>query len=280
MTALPPNFQFSQSNLSDFTNCARRFQLKYLDKLRWPAIESEPVQEAEMLAQQGTDFHRLVQQHLAGLAVDVLEATLPADNLDLAQWWQNYLNHRPDELSYSQIYSELPLSTPLRGYRLFARFDVLVVADDGSLTILDWKTSRHRPPRPALEQRMQSRVYLYVLSKAGVAFNNGQPIDPSTIKMVYWYPHFPDEPEVFAYSQKLQQRDEDFLSETMERIKHTAQTNDFPQVDDTKLCAYCVYRSLCDRGQQAGSLPLVEEALPDTLNLALPDWDQIAEIQF
>ena len=127
MTMLPPHFQFSQSNLNDFASCARRFQLKHLDKLRWPAIESEPVQEAEMLAQQGTDFHRLVHQHLAGLTVDVLEATLPSDNLDLAQWWQNYLDHRPQALSQARIYPELPLSTPLRGYRLLARFDVLAV---------------------------------------------------------------------------------------------------------------------------------------------------------
>ena len=32
----------SQSSLQDYVDCARRFQLRYLDRLSYPAIESEP----------------------------------------------------------------------------------------------------------------------------------------------------------------------------------------------------------------------------------------------
>ncbi len=278
--SLPREFQFSQSSLQDFETCPRRFKLRYLDKLRWPAIESEPVQEAELLARLGADFHRLVHQHLVGVDVDTLTATLESADADLQNWWHNYLTHRPADLSDAQIYPELPLSTPLRNYRLFARFDTLAVGADGSFLIIDWKTSRRKPPRAALERRMQTRVYPFVLAAAGTAFNRGRSIDPATIKMVYWYPQFPDEPEVFEHSTKLRQRDEQFLSELIERIKHSAGQNDFPLVEDSKPCKYCVYRSLCDRGHQAGSLETLDEDLEEALDVSALDWDPIAEIQF
>jgi len=277
---LPNDFQFSQSSLQDFETCARRFELRYLDKLRWPAIEAEPVQEAERLARLGTDFHRLVQQHLVGLDVDTLTATLDDSEAELQSWWQNYLNHRPKALDEAQIYPELTLSTPLQGYRLLARFDVLAIQKDGTFLIIDWKTSHKKPSRQALGQRMQSRIYPYVLATAGVAFNGGQPIKPTAINMLYWYPQFPDEPELFKYNRKKLKQDEQFLSELIERVKDAAQHNNFPLVENQKPCATCVYRSLCDRGIGAGLFEPLDKDLEDTLEVSALAWDQIAEIQF
>ena len=74
--SLPDDFQFSQSSLQDFETCARRFQLRYLRQLSWPAVESEPIQEAERLAQLGADFHRLVHQHLVGIDEETLTASI------------------------------------------------------------------------------------------------------------------------------------------------------------------------------------------------------------
>ena len=56
------DFQFSQASLQDFQDCRRRFYLKYVEKLGWPAIEAEPALLNEELMQQGADFHRLVHQ--------------------------------------------------------------------------------------------------------------------------------------------------------------------------------------------------------------------------
>ena len=132
---LPTEFQFSQASLQDFVTCARRFKLRYLDELRWPAVETEPVAEAERLARLGTDFHRVVHQHLVGLDVDTLTATLALAEPDLKSWWHNYLAYRPPELTGARLYPELSLSTPLQGYRLLARFDVLAVMICYGLTL-------------------------------------------------------------------------------------------------------------------------------------------------
>jgi RecB family exonuclease len=279
--SLPNGFQFSQSSLQDFEVCPRRFKLRYLDRLRWPAIESEPIEEAERLSKLGQDFHRLVYQHLLGpLDADILTASLERAEADLRHWWQNYLQYRPTALKNARTYPELTLSTPLRGYRLIARFDVLAVQPDGTFLILDWKTTRRQPARADLERRIQTRVYPYVLAAAGTALNNGHPINPAAIQMIYWYPHFPDQPELFSYSPELFRRDEQGLSELIERIIHASQRNHFPLVEDSKPCAYCVYRSHCDRGIKAGPLVALPEETPIEIDLSSLAWDQIAEIQF
>ncbi len=130
---------------------------------------------------------------------------------------------------------------------------------------------------------MQTRVYPWLLAQAGAALNGGNAIPPEAISMLYWYPEFPAEPELFAYSQQLFQRDDLALNDLLDRIEHAAGRDDFPLTDDTGRCRFCVYRSLCERGSSAGPLPELddepESAGDDDLDFAL-DWDQIAAIQF
>lgn len=277
---LPAHFQFSQSSLEDFVTCPRRFKLRYLQRLSWPGIETEPIHEAERLAQLGADFHRLVQQHLVGLAEDTLTRSLAEAEAELKTWWRNYLDHGPVALDNAQTYPELALSAPLRGYRLLARFDLLAVQPDGIFLIIDWKTAQRKPARDSLARRIQTRVYPYVLAAAGAAFNGGQSVDPAAIKMLYWYPQAPDQPEMFDYSLKQFERDAQFLSDLVERVKSAAQQDDFPLVEDRKPCTYCVYRSYCDRGDKAGPLLALEQEPLEALDVSALDWDQIAEIQF
>lgn len=275
---IPRDFQFSQSSLQDFSTCPRRFKLFYLDRLRWPAVEAEPIREAERLARLGQDFHRLVQQHLVGIQAETLSAYLQTNDADLHRWWQNYLRHRPDWLEAAELYPELTLSTPLLGYRLLARFDLLAVRPDGGFVIIDWKTSQRKARLADPGQRIQTRVYRYVMCMAGQAFNGGQPIDPARVRMIYWYAQFPDEPEEFGYSLAHFQEDEQVLTRLLEQII----ASDFPLVEDSKPCRQCVYRSYCGRGEKAGDLSegLLAREVDEPLEAVSLDWEQIAEIQF
>lgn len=270
----------SQSSLQDYETCPLRFKLRYLERLNWPAVESEPVAEAERLARLGVDFHRLVHQHLIGLGTDLLSDSLAQADPDLRRWWANFQAHRPALLAEAEVWPELTLTTPLRGLRLQARFDVLARQPDGRFVIIDWKTAHRKPARALLERRLQSRVYPYVLVGAGVALNGGDPIDPDAVQMLYWYPEFPDEPELFAYSQARYQQDDTLLSDLIERIKSAAAQDDFPRVASDQPCRTCVYRSWCERGQTGGPLPEFETPETAALDLDAWDWDQIAEIQF
>ncbi len=71
---LPAQFAFSQSSLQDYADCPRRFQLRYLDKLIYPAAETEPALENEKHLQEGQNFHRLAQQYLLGIPTEKLES--------------------------------------------------------------------------------------------------------------------------------------------------------------------------------------------------------------
>ena len=89
---LPASFKFSQSSLQDYFDCPRRFQLRYIEHLAWPAVETEPVLENERRQQEGNFFHRMLQQHLLGLPVEKL--TRLANSPDLSRWWENYLAYK------------------------------------------------------------------------------------------------------------------------------------------------------------------------------------------
>jgi len=281
---IPEGFIFSQSSLQDFVDCRRRFQLRYLKRLSWPAVETEPVLEAERFMQQGALFHRLVQQHLLGVPAGRLERMVAGD--DLARWWANYLElHRELEGTGAlsgQSYVEVRLSAPLAGVRLEAQYDLVVVLPDGGARIYDWKTGprpgRPRPQRPRLAERLQTRLYPYLLVRAGAQLNAGQPLLPEKVEMVYWFAGKPAPPERFAYNVQAFQQDEAYLSELIETIQRLGE-GDFPLTPDEGRCAYCVYRSLCERGARAGDLAeaegdLEEGATPDV------DFEQIGEIEF
>ena len=80
----------SQSSLQDYNDCPRRFELRYLEQLAYPAIETEPALENEKHQQEGEYFHRLAQQHLIGIPAEQVEKFANTDNLQ--RWWDNYVN--------------------------------------------------------------------------------------------------------------------------------------------------------------------------------------------
>ena len=80
----------SQSSLQDYVDCPRRFQLRYVDRLSYPAIESEPTLENEKHQQEGEYFHRLVQQYLIGIPAEQISKIANTPNLQ--RWWENFLN--------------------------------------------------------------------------------------------------------------------------------------------------------------------------------------------
>ena len=76
---LPPNFIFNQASLQDAVECRRRFQLRYLLELAWPAPVAEPADEHEAHIRSGEAFHRLIHQHQVGLPAERLTAQAEAE---------------------------------------------------------------------------------------------------------------------------------------------------------------------------------------------------------
>jgi CRISPR/Cas system-associated exonuclease Cas4 (RecB family) len=273
---LPAQFAFSQSSLQDYADCPRRFQLRYLDKLIYPAAESEPALENERHQQEGQYFHRLAQQHLLGIPDEKLGRL--ANTPNLRRWWENFLNAKDltGLKDLSGLYPEVTLSAPLGDFRLVAKYDLIAVTEDEKIVIFDWKTYRKRPRNEWLSARWQTRVYRALLVAAGSQLNGGKPIVADRCEMVYWFSNYPEDPARFPYNDAQFKRDWDALVKLTEEIQSATS---YPLTDDRQMCAYCAYRSYCDRGIQAGDFDAIEaemeaEALFDV------NFEQIGEIEF
>ena len=276
--SLNPDFHFSQNNLQDYVDCPRRFEVRHIQHLEWPALQSEPVLLQEQLMVQGRQFHKMVQQIMVGLPVETLIENV--DSANLAQWWDNFMQSNPLIALPGKRYVEHYLSCPLAGYRLTAQYDLLAVEPGKRAVILDWKTSSRKPRREFLKSRLQTRVYRYMLVEAGKQLNDNQPLLPEQVEMTYWFAEFPGEPEHFLYDQKQFYEDRKFLTDLVVEIAHH-ESGQFILTPDEKKCLYCSYRSLCNRGEKAGNWADQEEEPETTRPLTVDlNFEQIGEVEF
>lgn len=270
------DLHFSQHSLQDYTDCPRRFQLRYLLGVTWPAVKAEPIAEMERRARLGRRFHRMAQQHTLGIPAGRLEVGI--DDEDLRRWWHNFLAAPPRDLPTGLRRAEVSLSVALAGHRLVARYDLLAADPGERLVIVDWKTRRPRNPKRLLN-RFQSIVYPYVLVEAGAAFNGGQPVLPEQVAMVYWFADSPDDPLTLAYDAARHTANHERLVALINEIAARDEET-WPLTDDVaRTCKFCAYRSLCNRGNAVGDLDDLDEDLDleDVLDI---DLEQIAEIAF
>jgi hypothetical protein len=276
----------SQSSLQDYMDCAQRFKLRYLDRLSYPAAETEPTLENEKHQQEGEYFHRLIQQHLIGIPAEQIAKFANTPNLQ--RWWQNFQNSKDltglraallkrseGGKDLSGLYPEATLSAPLGKYRLLAKYDLIAV-QEGKAVIYDWKTYRKRPRNEWLAARMQTRVYRALLVQAGMHLNDGKPFEPEQIEMIYWFADFPEEPACFPYTTALFKRDWDTLLKLSDEV---ASASSYPLTEDRQKCLFCTYRSYCERGIQAGSAEQAE-AEREAEELFDVNFEQIGEIAF
>lgn len=264
------DFVFSQSALQDYEDCPRRFELRYLLDVRWPAQETAQALLYEAGQRKGQEFHHLVHQHALGVPAESLTATITDD--ELRAWWQRYLAWQKENLP-TERYPELTLTTPINEMMLMAKYDVVAKLEDGTFLIVDWKTGRSQN-HALLAKRMQTIVYPYVLSKAGNWLNDGQPIPPDRIRFVYWFAETGETVEFQLSAEKLAQ-DETRLASLINDI---AISVEFPKTADERRCRFCVYRSLCDRGETPGDLNELEDN--EMLGGISLNLDEIEEISF
>lgn len=277
---LPDDFQFSQGSLQDYVDCSRRFQLRYVRRLRWPAVEMEPALQNERHLRRGAAFHRLIRQHLMGMPVETLSPTVASP--ELRRWWSNYLESEMAHLP-SWRYPEVRLSTPVGNHRLVAQYDLVVIDPSRQVLIVDWKTNRKRPRRDWLSERLQTHVYPYVVVQAGGSLGNGTPIQPDQLTMIYWFANFPSAPERFTYDADQYRVDETYLLNLVEEIEECvgerAEEGLLPRTEDRERCSFCRYRSLCRRGVDPGWSGEAGRGVTsdESLELSL-DFEQIAEL--
>jgi len=268
----------SQSNLQDFNECPRRFQLKVVDNISWPAVYLEPLSQLEQATEIGNNFHQLCHQFFTGIDQESLSHTISNPALKLL--WESFYSFASN-LQIENRYSEIILSTPFLGHQLIAKYDLLIKKNDGSFVIYDWKTSTHKPARTLLGKRYQTFLYPFIFTEAGTSIFNVDQVSPNSISMNYWYPTSSDPEELFPYSDSLYSENTDELTGLISKIdSYIKSEKTFPLTDDLTLCSKCIYRSLCERGIQAGNFDLYTEIDQEDLSGFHFDLENIGGIEF
>ncbi len=281
---LPDGFLFSQSSLQDYIDCQRRFQLRHIIHLAWPAVEAEPYIENERRMDQGAQFHKIVRQFLVGIPDVEITRSISADEV-MQIWWENFLasikagNLKSILEPGNQHFEEITLSVPIGKFRLIAKYDIVVIHLDGKMTIFDWKTSHNHPRRKWLANRLQTHVYPCVLVGALPGLISGNEIDPTQVEMIYWFTNQPDQPEHFPYSLRDYHEDTRFLTNLVATIDQKSEPA-YPLTLDVRRCLFCTYRSLCNRGVRPGDLLQLEDwEETESAEEVTIDFDQIGEIE-
>lgn len=277
---LPLDFQFSQSSLQDYLDCPRRFELRHLQKVKWPAPISEPILEHERRILLGEQFHHTLHQYFIGIPPELLAASLNSD--ELRDWWAAFNRSALLETLPENHYPEKMFTVSWGGYRFVAKLDLLAGSPGERWVIVDWKTSTNRSPLRFLKDRIQSRLYPFLLVLAGSSLNNGKPILPDQVEMIYWFANFSGQTETLQYSQEKYQKDQEDFKKLAYEISNIP-TGKFLLTDDERKCLFCNFRSLCNRGITAGDWHEMEEEAPeirDSGSLQDFDFDQIGEIAF
>ena len=254
----------SQYKLATFLTCQRRFQLRYLRHLPWPAT---PLPErTEQRLQQGQDFHQLLERRFLGLKIS--PAMIP-DSL-VRQWWGQFEANSPVKNipPNARFLPETGLTVPLGDHLLYGRFDLLVIGEDEQnrpfAHIFDWKTGR--PPAPSeLKDRWQTRLYLALLAEGGSAFwPQGVQLAPEQISLTYWYVQAADAPITVGYSAAEHQVNWDELQQYTHQINEAmgadSTADSWPLTDDWSHCRECAYQSFCGRQGAGTAVPELDEA--------------------
>ncbi len=264
-----------RSSLETFLICRRRFRLRIVDRLPWPATPLDG--DTETAVANGRAFHQQLERHFLQLRTD----SAPADPA-LRQWWQAFQHSRlplPDD---ARLLPELSLSVPLGSHHLVGRFDLLAISvspDDGRYRahIFDWKTSRPRA-EATLRSDWQTRLYLALLAEGSQALfddDGATGIAPDDISITYWYVREPDTPRTLHYSSAWHADNWAELAGLLAQIDGELADESsaaWPLTDQLSHCRDCAYQVYCGR-QAAGTAVVATD--PDDLIDAAGDPDDV-----
>lgn len=227
----------SQSTLTVLTNCPRKFQYSYLEKINLPP---DPKNEQSRIL--GSRFHQLMQQREMGMNIDRILESEPV----LQKWMNNFRAIAPEVFNPPEKVfrkSEYYIADSLLDFQLIAIYDLLST-DSEELEIFDWKTYARPASEKVLTESWQTRLYLYI---AAEIFGH----EPEAISITYWFVQSTEKVKIkLSYSKKWHQLIKSELTEVLTNldlwIKNYKNQESFPQLPNPRnTCESCQYHSFC-----------------------------------
>ena len=242
LSLLPP---ISQGQLNLLETCPRKFQHVYFDQLGTPV---SPEQQERLTW--GSRFHLVMQQRELGLPVE----SLVEEDAQLQHWVTALVDAASDVLTPNpQTFrdSEHCRTLNFQGYLLTVIYDLLI-EDENSAQILDWKTYPQPKDRRRLAKDWQTRLYLFVLAETSDYL-------AAQMSMTYWFVKSQPRPQNlrFTYSEAQHEKTKQDLSNLLTQLTEWLQRYQedgipFPQVvPSTAQCSDCTFRVRCQRTSES-----------------------------
>ena len=240
---LTSDFVFSQSSLQSYLNCQYQFYLKYARQLDWPSALLDPLNAAEIERQSGIRFHQLVYNYFLGVPeTDLIRQGREDANPKMTEWLGNFLKSglfSGDETAYP----ELSVNASLESFLVSGKFDLLLL-DGEKILIFDWKTSKRPPQSEWLRKRVQTQLYPLLARSLHQSRFPGAPIPK--IRFTYWEASFPEQSIQFDFEPSDLQRSQGFIIQLASEIT-SKPLDSFDKTLHTERCAYCLFRTYCQR---------------------------------
>jgi len=271
----------SQSALASFHRCTRRFYLRFVRRLEWPAPLTGSEQEWERSLRRGEQLHLFIEQ--AALGMDVEAMVREAGDEQLSRWWGSVVAHPPPQPD-GEVHTELELTVPLGDHRLVARFDRLIVSPvvsqgEGSclIHIVDWKTGMAQEAS-RLARSWQTTIYQFVAVEASSSLtSDGSRVVPANIGFTYWQAQAPQAPVGLDYDDAAHETAGLRIATAIEQIEQrlSGGEDSFERTTDLDTCRHCPYRSYCERGREAPPDLDLDEDFEDGVDLQVSAEDNL-----
>jgi hypothetical protein len=206
-----------------------------------------------------------MQQRELGLPVELLVK----EDVQLQHWVTALVNAASDVLTPDpQTFrdSEHCRTLNFQGYLLTVIYDLLI-EDEKSAQILDWKTYPQPKNRQWLAKDWQTRLYLYVLAETS-------DYAPEQISIIYWFVKSQPRPQSlkFTYNVAQQEKTRQDLTHLLNQLtgwlkRYQEQGIPFPQVaESTGRCGDCSFAVRCQRTPES-SMGSGRDLLPNLADI-------------
>lgn len=251
----------SQGQLNLLETCPRKFQHVYFDQLAVPVS----IEQQERLSW-GSRFHLVMQQRELGLPVE----SLVEGDAQLQHWVNALVDAATDVLTpqpHTFRDAEHCRTLNFQGYLLTVIYDLLI-EDENTAQILDWKTYPQPKDRMRLAKDWQTRLYMFVFAETSDYV-------PEQISMNYWFVKSQPCPKSlkFSYSEAQHEKTREDLSKLLHQLTESLQRYQengipFSQVASSKgLCGDCTFGVRCQRRGENSLSSSSKDFLPSLANI-------------
>jgi CRISPR/Cas system-associated exonuclease Cas4 (RecB family) len=249
-----------RAKIVDYLACPRRFQLRYLERLPWPAGRQDPKGERARIL--GQRFHTVLHRHF----LDIPQGDEVHSEPELLRWWRLFQTFEP-QIPSGRLKPELSLTVPIGRLTLTGRFDLLIVISDG-VCIFDWKTNGRARSTEELRRDLQSKIYLALVTESGNVLE--RKVRPEEVTLTYWFATDPPVDVLITYGRREHTENWSYLRSIASEIEsRLASKESWPLTDELEECSRCAFQILCGRGP--GNPDLARWSVPEESSPVEPE---------